>query len=82
MPKSVMDASKKSYSAVISPFEKIKDAFSPDLPPAPETPAPPTKESAAGATQAEERSLLKRKGLRTTKKVKSVLNSGRPSLGQ
>ena len=61
----------------------IKDTFSPEMPEAPEAPDPVAQQSALPAAQAEERSLINRAGLQTTKKVQRSLlrQSGRQTLG-
>ena len=91
MPKSIAKISEESYQAVIvDPIEwaagevkKVPDMFTPELPPAPETPDPVAEKSAIGAAQAEERSLINRAGLATTKKVNYSLlkQRDRQSLG-
>ena len=45
------------------------------------TPDPVAQESSYGAMQANERSLINRKGLESTKKVNSLLNQKREALG-
>ena len=83
MPQAVVDVSKDAYSAVLKPFEAIahsaKDLFTPQMPEAPEQPAPadPAVQRAGLKTgQAAERSLLKRKGLAATKRVRNSLGGG------
>ena len=50
----------------------VEDAFSPDTPD-PTNPDPVAESSSLAAAQAEERSLINKAGLQTTKKVRSVL---------
>lgn len=56
-----------------SAFDSAKDIFSPEPPPVPETPDPVAQQSVLATAQAEERSLINRAGLQTTKKVRSLL---------
>jgi len=90
MPKAVVETFKTTYKPVTeifeagaSAFEKTKDFFTPELPPPPETPAPVAQRSALAGAQAEERSLINRAGLATTKKVNYSLlkQKGRQSFG-
>ncbi len=56
----------------------IKDIFVPEPPEAPEVPAPPIQSSSLAAMQSEERSLINRSGLATTKKVNNSLLRQKP----
>ncbi len=68
-------------SGVEAPFKAVEDVFSPDMPEDPPAPDPVAKSSSAGAMMAEEKSLINRKGLQSTKKVGTVLQSQREVLG-
>ena len=58
-------------------FQGVRDTFFPEAP-EPKIPDPEIKPSTLGAAQLEERSLIDKKGLATTKKVKQGLLNQAP----
>ena len=85
MPKGISEGLQVAFAPGKMVFEGVKDAFSPDFPEPqkPETPDPVAQQATLPAAQAQERSLINKAGLQTTKKVQQSLlrQEGRQTLG-